>query len=191
MWNVSYASRSPHGSLRNADKRQFPTIFRILGIVCVLTNRLADHGVDYRAGIDPTSLAAENSIDMTDLELAAERLIDVGALTPSDRHPRIFGAATAPGEGTSFIIVKDHAPRSPALSDRGRIYWRTSSEGRMSGASKSADRNRPAAIAAAAADDQPNVRQHCAGIIFRRHRLVRSPPRSNLRNIKGEEGSKP
>lgn len=112
-------SRSPHGSLRNVIKRQFPSTFKILVIVCVLTNRLGDHRVDFHAGTDhcrrrlaPTFLAAENSIEMTDLELAAERLIDVRTIAPADRHPRIFGVATAPGEGTSFIIVNDHDPRS-------------------------------------------------------------------------------
>ena len=48
---------------------------------------------------------------MADPELASTPLIDVRAIPPIDRHPRIFGVVTALTEGASFIIVNDHDPR--------------------------------------------------------------------------------
>lgn len=48
---------------------------------------------------------------MADAEPAAIPLIDVRTIPPVDRHPRIFGVATALADGSSFIIVNDHDPR--------------------------------------------------------------------------------
>ncbi|MGX7875563.1 DUF2249 domain-containing protein [Mesorhizobium sp. ORM6] len=48
---------------------------------------------------------------MSESEFASPPQLDVRAILPMERHPRIFGMVYALAEGQSFIIVNDHDPR--------------------------------------------------------------------------------
>jgi uncharacterized protein (DUF2249 family) len=40
-----------------------------------------------------------------------ERVLDVRGVSPSERHPRIFGTFTNLDPGESFVLVNDHDPK--------------------------------------------------------------------------------
>ncbi|MDG4880477.1 MAG: DUF2249 domain-containing protein [Mesorhizobium sp.] len=48
---------------------------------------------------------------MSETEVVSQPQLDVRAIPPVERHPRIFGIAQALAEGQSFVIVNDHDPR--------------------------------------------------------------------------------
>ncbi|WFP62312.1 DUF2249 domain-containing protein [Mesorhizobium sp. WSM4904] len=48
---------------------------------------------------------------MSETEVVSQPQLDVRAIPPVERHPRIFGIVQALAEGQSFVIVNDHDPR--------------------------------------------------------------------------------
>lgn len=101
----------PHGriSWRRPCRSQ-----HISRVVCASTNKPAPTAIDLCAGLaGPESLSAAvgNLLNMSETEVGSQPQLDVRAIPPVERHPRIFGIAQALAEGQSFVIVNDHDPR--------------------------------------------------------------------------------